>query len=199
MTALAIPGTWTFVRDLFPTPAAEDQPRTREIFCSLDVGFLTAMCYNSFILLACCVYAYKARNVPGNFNEARFYVASVYTTLLPIVAALPMYVKAERAITLAVSISLVPIISGYVTLACVYLPRLYAITFKKIGGADENRSMGEPSRGAVSSCIQTRHTFMLSRGGNKIGPSVITKKRRGLTSTTGKSSVSWNQIDEGDW
>ena len=130
------------------------------------------MCYNCVLLIACCFYAYKARNVPGNFNEARFYVASVYTTILPIVAALPMYFTAERAIIVVVSITLVLIINGYVTLACVYLPKLYAITFKKFD--DQEVNMADQSRTGIGNTIQCRRPFVLSGSSgsdNKVHPS----------------------------
>ncbi|XP_033642663.1 metabotropic glutamate receptor 3-like [Asterias rubens] len=140
-TALAVPNTWISTVDLFPKPLT-NQPRTLEVFCDVGVGFLTSMCYNFLLLLACCFYAYKARSVPGNFNEARFYVASVYTTLVPIVAALPLYLTADKADVLAFSISLVPVINSYVTLACVYLSKLYAVTvgYQQPATEDQHRT-----------------------------------------------------------
>ncbi|XP_071794516.1 metabotropic glutamate receptor 4-like [Asterias amurensis] len=126
VSALVSPGTWITTIELYPTQA-ENEPRTLEIFCNIGSGFLASMSYNLTLLLVCCFYAYKARNVPGNFNEARFYAACVYTTLVPIVAALPMYITADKAIISAFSIGLVPVINGYVTLIFVYLSKLFAV------------------------------------------------------------------------
>ncbi|XP_071805083.1 metabotropic glutamate receptor 4-like [Asterias amurensis] len=161
ITALVKPGSWTSIRNLFPIPP-RNQPRTLEIFCDLDIGFLVAMSYNFALLGACCFFAYKARNVPGNFNEARFYVASVYTTLVPILAAMPMYFTADNAISLAISICLVLIINGYVTVGCVYLPKLYIATFKKVTEQENNHQ---------SLSVQSRRTFVLSGDSNRVHPS----------------------------
>ncbi|XP_022099974.1 metabotropic glutamate receptor 4-like [Acanthaster planci] len=136
ITGVAVPNTWISIRKLFPTPLTINQPRTLENFCKLDYGFLVSMCYNAVLALACSLYAYKARNVPGNYNEAKFYAASVYTTLVLSLAALPVYFIAETALALAVSLSLVPIMDGYVTLLCIYLPKLYVVIFKKLGDGD---------------------------------------------------------------
>ncbi len=129
------------------------------------------MCYNFLLLLACCFYAYKARSVPGNFNEARFYVASVYTTLLFILAALPLYLTSGTAIIVVTSVSLVLLVNGYVTLACVYLPKIYAITFKKVGDQDENSVI--QNRARASSILQSRggRSFGFSGDDNRVHPS----------------------------
>ena len=100
-----------------------------EIYCQLSYGFLVSSIYNMIIIIACCYFAFRARNVPSNYNESKFIAVSVYSTLIVCLAALPVYATAidvsQKILTLTVAL----MFNTYLTLACLYLPKIYAIHF----------------------------------------------------------------------
>ncbi|XP_071805082.1 metabotropic glutamate receptor 4-like [Asterias amurensis] len=169
ISALVEQETWTSEQDLY---GKTQRFKTRNVFCKFGAaGIVASMSYNFLLLLACCFFAYKARNVPGNFNEARFYVISIYTNMLPIAAAVPLFLYAEQVIHIAVAVCLMPIFNGYVTLLVVYIPKLYVILTKKTDEGGRDRSLGEPSRMGISSTPQDRRSFVMGKGsGNKVQP-----------------------------
>ena len=100
-----------------------------EIYCQFSHGFLVSCIFNMIILIACCYFAFRARNVPSNYNESKFIAVSVYSTLIICLAALPVYATAidvsQKILTLTVAL----LSNTYLTLGCLYLPKIYAIHF----------------------------------------------------------------------
>lgn len=107
-----------------------------ELYCHFGYGFLTSLIYNLVLVVACCYYAFKARKVPNNFNESKFIAGSVYSTLILCLAAFPLYSTAVDAIQKVAAISAAILINAYLTLACLYLHKLYVIRF--LGDEDMN-------------------------------------------------------------
>ncbi|KPM05105.1 metabotropic glutamate receptor 1-like protein 1, partial [Sarcoptes scabiei] len=81
-----------------------------------------------FVLIGfCTLYAIKTRNVPENFNEAKFIGFTMYTTLVIWIAFVPIYYNSdENVITLSLCISF----SAIVALVLLFFPKLYIILFK---------------------------------------------------------------------
>ena len=81
------------------------------------------------VIIACCYFAFRARNVPSNYNESKFIAVSVYSSVLVCLAAIPVYTTAvdvaQKILTLIVAL----LFGTYLTLACLYLPKIYAIHF----------------------------------------------------------------------
>jgi hypothetical protein len=60
------------------------------------VGFLTCIVYNLLVMVLCAGHAIKTRNLPANFNEAKFITFSVYTTILLWLSFFPTYFTAKK-------------------------------------------------------------------------------------------------------
>ena len=85
--------------------------------------------YNSIIIIACCYYAFRARKIPDNFNESKFIAVSVYSTLVVSLAVIPVYTTATSVAQKIGALSVVLLLNTYLTLFCLYIPKLYAINF----------------------------------------------------------------------
>ncbi|XP_022106755.1 metabotropic glutamate receptor 1-like [Acanthaster planci] len=100
-----------------------------EIFCEFGRGFLASCVYNLLLILACCYYAFKTRKVPSNYNESKFIAVSVYSTLVLCLAAVPVYTTAVAVLQKVATLCVALLLNAYLTLVCVYLPKLYAARF----------------------------------------------------------------------
>ena len=100
-----------------------------EIYCQFGYGFLGSSIYNSIIIIASCYYAFKARKIPDNYNESKFIAVSVYSTLIVSIAAVPVYTTATSVAQKIGALNVVLLVNTYLTLFCLYIPKLYAIHF----------------------------------------------------------------------
>ena len=100
-----------------------------EAFCEFGNGFLASLTCNLLLILACCYYAFKARKVPSNYNESKFIAVSVYSTLVFGLAAVPVYVTADHAPLRVAVVCGALLLNAYLTVVCLYLPKLYAVRF----------------------------------------------------------------------
>ena len=83
--------------------------------------------YNMFLVFLCTLYAVRTRNLPENFNEAKFIGFSMYTTCVIWIAFIPLYFGSDyKAITLCLSTSF----SATVILVLIFFPKVYIILFK---------------------------------------------------------------------
>ncbi len=117
-----------------------------EVYCRFGYGFLASCVYNSLIIIACCVYAFKARKIPDNFNESKFIGVSVYSTVIICLSAIPMYVLAIQIAQMIGALCVTLLANTYLTLGCLYLPKIYAIMFKGKSGESfgtQKISLGE--------------------------------------------------------
>ena len=105
----------------------------------MEAFFIIGGIYNALIILLCCYYAFKARKVPDNYNESRFIALSVYSTVVVCLAAIPVFVTATTALQKVSTICLVLLVNAYISLICLYLPKIYAIYFDKRDEDDEHR------------------------------------------------------------
>ena len=102
-----------------------------EAYCKFGYGFLASITYNLLLILACCYYAFKARRVPSNYNESKFIALSVYSTLVFGTAAVPVYITAQYTLQKVATFCVAILLNSFLTLFCVYLPKLYAILLGK--------------------------------------------------------------------
>ncbi|XP_038060044.1 metabotropic glutamate receptor 4-like [Patiria miniata] len=100
-----------------------------ELYCSFGEGFTASIAYNAAIILACCFYAFKTRKVPSNYNESKFIAVSVYSTLVLFLAVIPVYTTALQVLQKVATLSAALQMNASLTLALVYLPKLYGIHF----------------------------------------------------------------------
>ncbi|KAJ8399428.1 hypothetical protein AAFF_G00411400 [Aldrovandia affinis] len=115
---------------LEPPEPIRAYPSIREVFliCNTsNVGMVAPLGYNGLLILSCTYYAFKTRNVPANFNEAKYIAFTMYTTCIIWLAFVPIYFGSNyKIITTSFSVSL----SVTVALGCMFTPKIYIIIAK---------------------------------------------------------------------
>lgn len=98
------------------------------LVCNTTVrGLMAPLSFDFFLIAMCTIYAVKTRNLPENFNEAKFIGFAMYTTCVIWSAFVPIYFGSEsKIITLCICVSL----SAMVTLVLLFGPKLYIILCK---------------------------------------------------------------------
>ncbi|XP_011297984.1 metabotropic glutamate receptor 1 isoform X2 [Fopius arisanus] len=88
---------------------------------------LSPLAFDGLLLALCTLYAVKTRNVPENFNEAKFIGFAMYTTCVIWIAFVPIYFGSEsKVVTMCMCVTL----SASVTLVFLFLPKLYIIVLR---------------------------------------------------------------------
>ena len=82
--------------------------------------------YLLFICLVCAFYAFKARTLPENFNEARCIGFAMYILLLSWIAFFPVQTSLGGWYVAVVSCS-TALVNSYALLACIFAPKLFII------------------------------------------------------------------------
>eukprot|EP00090_Calanus_glacialis_P014753 TRINITY_DN23618_c0_g1_i1.p1 TRINITY_DN23618_c0_g1~~TRINITY_DN23618_c0_g1_i1.p1 ORF type:complete len:691 (-),score=130.24 TRINITY_DN23618_c0_g1_i1:169-2037(-) len=95
------------------------------LVCHTDwSGMIIPFGFDLFLMIVCTYYAVMTRNVPENFNEAKFIGFSCYTTCVIWLSYLPIWFGSDiKVIATCICLSL----SAYVTLALQFFPKLYII------------------------------------------------------------------------
>ncbi|XP_038078721.1 metabotropic glutamate receptor 1-like [Patiria miniata] len=114
-----------------PPEAVYDYPdlrRVRLICNTTTLGILGPLGFDSFLVVLCTLYAFKTRNLPENFNEAKYIAFTMYTTCVVWLAFIPLYFGGSemRTIVVCFAVSL----SATVALACLFFPKTYIVLFK---------------------------------------------------------------------
>ncbi|XP_045107628.1 metabotropic glutamate receptor 5-like isoform X2 [Portunus trituberculatus] len=92
-----------------------------------DRAIIIPLAWDFFLILMCTVYAVKTRNLPENFNEAKFIGFSMYTTCVIWLAWFPIYFGSTHKI---ICMSMCTSLSALVTLVLLFFPKLYIILFR---------------------------------------------------------------------
>ncbi|XP_063058206.1 glutamate receptor, metabotropic 5a [Engraulis encrasicolus] len=113
-----------------PPLVIHDYPSIREVhlICNTsNLGVVAPLGYNGLLILSCTFYAFKTRNVPANFNEAKYIAFTMYTTCIIWLAFVPIYFGSNyKIITMCFSVSL----SATVALGCMFAPKVYIMLAK---------------------------------------------------------------------
>ncbi|KAF2361120.1 GPCR family 3 C-terminal protein [Trinorchestia longiramus] len=96
--------------------------------CNKTTLSITApLAWDFCLVMMCTLYAVKTRNLPENFNEAKFIGFSMYTTCVIWLAWVSIYFGSDhKMICMSVCTSL----SALVTLVLLFLPKLYIILLR---------------------------------------------------------------------
>ncbi|XP_056138940.1 metabotropic glutamate receptor 5b [Lampris incognitus] len=174
-----------------PPQVIHDYPSIRQVnlICNTtNLGVVAPLGYNGLLILSCTFYAFKTRNVPANFNEAKYIAFTMYTTCIIWLAFVPIYFGSNyKIITMCFSVSL----SATVALCCMFVPKVYII-------------LAKPERN-VRSAFTTSTVVRMHVGDGKSSSAASRSsslvnlwKRRGSAGETLSSngkSVSWAQTE----
>uniref|UniRef100_A0A8C4Z358 Glutamate receptor, metabotropic 5b n=1 Tax=Gadus morhua TaxID=8049 RepID=A0A8C4Z358_GADMO len=174
-----------------PPQVIHDYPSIHQVnlICNTtNLGVVAPLGYNGLLILSCTFYAFKTRNVPANFNEAKYIAFTMYTTCIIWLAFVPIYFGSNyKIITMCFSVSL----SATVALCCMFVPKVYII-------------LAKPERN-VRSAFTTSTVVRMHVGDGKSSSAASRSsslinlwKRRGSAGETLSSngkSVSWAQTE----
>lgn len=94
-----------------------------------NAGLVLMMCMLIYLIvqaLVCTYYAFRARKLPGNFNEAKYIAFSMYIILLSWIAYFPVGYALQGWYVAVVSCA-TSLVSGYGVLGCIFVPKIYMI------------------------------------------------------------------------
>lgn len=103
-------------------------PRRVLLVCKTStLSFLAPFGFDFFLITLCTLYAVKTRNLPENFNEAKFIGFTMYTTCIIWLAFITIYFGSNnKGITMCLSFTL----SATVAMVLLFFPKLYIILFQ---------------------------------------------------------------------
>jgi len=118
---------WLAVR--FPMSDVVYKQKSAELICkeSPEIYLAVSLSYNFILLVFSTFFAFLARKVPANFNEARYINVTLYTLCIIWIAFIPIYVSTLQfgAIFQTTSFIVAIILSASTTLVCIFVPKIY--------------------------------------------------------------------------
>lgn len=90
-------------------------------------GLLVPLSFDFFLIVLCTLYAYKTRNVPENFNEAKFIGFSMYTTCVLWIAFLTIFLSSKDKLIQIFAMSMCVTLSALVIWFFIFIPKLFII------------------------------------------------------------------------
>ena len=99
-----------------------------ELICgeSTLIELAISLAYSFLLLLATTYYAFRTRNVPQNFNEAKFISFTMYSLCVLWLAFIPIYFAATARLGVVYqtgSLMLTIILNASITLSCLFVPK----------------------------------------------------------------------------
>ena len=95
-----------------------------------DVLFLILLSYIIGISLTCSIFAFRARKLPENYNEARYTSFAMFSFCLAWLFFLPLYFSMSTPITKEFMILIISLISTSARLFILYGPKMFVIVFR---------------------------------------------------------------------
>ena len=127
-----------------------DVPKANEVYPSTDVAILECkvndynlvvnISYNSLLMLLCTIFAFKTRNFPRNFNEAKYIGISMYLTCTAWIIFIPSYLNTSNPFWRVFMSCAVFIAIGTITLLGLLVPKVIIVIFTngQYPGVNEN-------------------------------------------------------------
>ena len=101
-----------------------------QLVCISAVGteYMIGFAYPICLIIICTIYAILTRKIPEAFNESKYIGFTMYTTCIIWLAFVPIYFSTANNIEIRLATTCFSIsLSGTVSLACLFTPKLYII------------------------------------------------------------------------
>ncbi|XP_033125639.1 extracellular calcium-sensing receptor-like [Anneissia japonica] len=108
------------------------------IFCNeTDAGFIVTNLYQLIMSLTCFIFAFRARNLPKNFQEARFIWFIMFTWCILEIFSIPAHFAAAGKLQICFQVIFL-LLFNFLTLSAFYFPKCYLIYFRPDKNTREN-------------------------------------------------------------